>query len=49
MPRKKAETTETVEVKNERLTTLTKDGLTFAVSDPIQVSAFVMSGYTIEE
>lgn len=52
MAKKKTEeiTEEVAEaVSNPRLVTLTKDGVSFTVSSQIQVSAFLASGYEVEE
>lgn len=47
MARKKAEVVETVSIKKS--VTLTKDGVSFTLSDPIMVSAFENQGYEVEE
>ena len=55
-PKKKEETTEEV-VENQEVTeeaakksvTLTKDGVSFTLSDPIMISAFENQGYKVEE
>lgn len=52
MARKKAEETteevvETVSIKKS--VTLTKDGVSFVLSDPIMISAFENQGYKTEE
>lgn len=52
MARKKAVETaeEVVETTSvNKSVTLTKDGLTFTMSDPIMISAFVNQGYEVEE
>lgn len=46
MAKKKEETTEEVV---EKSITLTKDGVSFTLSDPIMVSAFENNGYKVEE
>lgn len=46
MAKKKEETTEEVV---EKTVTLTKDGVSFTLSDPIMVSAFENNGYKVEE
>lgn len=56
MAKKKEETTEEV-VENQEVTeevvkksvTLTKDGVSFTLSDPIMISAFKNQGYEVEE
>lgn len=48
MARKKAEeVSELVSIKKS--VTLTKDGVSFTLSDPIMISAFVNQGYEAEE
>lgn len=51
MAKKKEETTEeaveAAPVKKE--VTLSKDGVTFTLSDPIMISAFENQGYEVEE
>ena len=54
MAKKKEETTEEVveEVTEEvvkKTVTLTKDGVSFTLSDPIMISAFENQGYEVEE
>lgn len=52
MARKKAEeTTEEVikPVSARKSVTLTKGGMSFALSDPIMISAFENQGYEVEE
>lgn len=54
MAKKKEETTEEVveEVTEEvvkKSVTLTKDGVSFTLSDPIMISAFENQGYEVEE
>lgn len=52
MARKKAEETteEVVETSFvNKSVTLTKEGLTFTMSDPIMISAFENQGYEVEE
>ena len=46
MAKKKEETTEKVV---EKSVTLTKDGVSFTLSDSIMVSAFENNGYKVEE
>ena len=46
MAKKKEETTEEVV---EKSVTLTKDGVSFTLSDLIMVSAFENNGYKVEE
>lgn len=46
MAKKKEETTEEVV---EKSVTLTKDGVSFTLSDSIMVSAFENNGYKVEE
>lgn len=46
MAKKKEETTKEVV---EKSVTLTKDGVSFTLSDPIMVSAFENNGYKVEE
>lgn len=56
MAKKKEETTEEV-VENQEVTEevvkksviLTKDGVSFTLSDPIMISAFENQGYEVEE
>jgi len=45
------ETTEEVveTVASKKSVTLTKDGVSFALSDPIMISAFENQGYEVEE
>lgn len=48
MPRKKSEeVVEPIAVRNS--ITLSKDGVTFELSDPIMISAFKNQGYEVEE
>ena len=51
MAKKKEETTEeAVEVAPvKKEVTLSKDGVTFKLSDPIMISAFENQGYEVEE
>lgn len=52
MARKKAEETteEVVEaVSVKKSVTLTKDGVSYTLSDPIMISAFENQGYEVEE
>ena len=46
MAKKKEETTEEVV---EKSVILTKDGVSFTLSDPIMISAFENQGYEVEE
>ncbi|MDB6218429.1 hypothetical protein PNO25_02585 [Streptococcus oralis] len=46
MAKKKEEATEEVV---EKSVTLTKDGVSFTLSDPIMISAFENQGYEVEE
>ena len=46
MAKKKEETTEEVVKKS---VTLTKDGVSFTLSDPVMISAFENQGYEVEE
>jgi hypothetical protein len=51
MAKKKEETTEEVveSVSPKKSVTLTKDGVSFTLSDPVMISAFENQGYEVEE